>query len=41
MNVEGIPYAHSPWSFWGVVVFCFLVGVAVVGWFAGRHWLRR
>lgn len=41
MNVEGIPYAQSPWAFWGVVVFCVLVGLAVVGWFAGRHWLRR
>jgi zinc transporter len=41
MNVEGIPYAHSPWSFWGVVIFCAAVGIAVLGWFVGRHWLRR
>ncbi|HKT16232.1 MAG TPA: zinc transporter ZntB [Allosphingosinicella sp.] len=41
MNVEGIPYAHSPWSFWGVVIFCALVGLSVLGWFMGRHWLRR
>jgi len=41
MNVEGIPYAHSPWSFWGVVIFCVVVGVTVTGWFMGRHWLRR
>src|SRR3954463_10188742 len=27
MNVDGIPYAHEPWSFWGVVAVCVLVGV--------------
>jgi zinc transporter len=41
MNVEGIPYAHSHWSFWGVVIFCLVVGLAVLAWFARRHWLRR
>jgi zinc transporter len=41
MNVEGIPYAHERWSFWGVVAFCAVVGVAVMAWFARRHWLRR
>ncbi|HEY5722212.1 MAG TPA: zinc transporter ZntB [Allosphingosinicella sp.] len=41
MNVEGIPYAHEPWSFWGVVAFCVLVGIVVLAWFARRHWLRR
>ncbi|WP_332811844.1 zinc transporter ZntB [Sphingomonas sp.] len=41
MNVEGIPYAERPWAFWGVVAFCVLVGLIVLGWFAGRHWLRR
>jgi zinc transporter len=40
MNVEGIPYAHSHWSFWGVVIFCGLVGVAVLTWFARKRWLR-
>ena len=29
MNVDGIPYAHRPWAFWGVVVFCVAVGGAV------------
>ncbi len=37
MNVEGIPYAHSHWAFWGVVIFCVLVGVGVLTWFAARH----
>ena len=41
MNVQGIPYAHSAWSFWGVVIFCVLVGVSVLGWFRWRNWLRR
>jgi zinc transporter len=41
MNVEGIPYAHSHWSFWGVVIFCVLVGIVVLAWFARRRWLRR
>ncbi len=41
MNVEGIPYADRPWSFWGIVAFCLGVGLAVLAWFARRHWLRR
>jgi zinc transporter len=41
MNVEGIPYAHSHWSFWGVVIFCLGVGFAVMLWFWRRNWLRR
>jgi zinc transporter len=41
MNVAGIPYAHEPWAFWGVVGFCFVVGLAVLAWFMWRHWLRR
>ena len=41
MNVEGIPYAHSPWSFWGVVAFCVILALAVVIWFVRRRWLQR
>ncbi len=41
MNVEGIPYAHSPLAFWGVVLFCLAVGILVFGWFYFRQWLRR
>ena len=41
MNVEGIPYAHSHWSFWGVVIFCLAVGLGVMGWFRWRNWLRH
>jgi zinc transporter len=39
MNVEGIPFAHEPWSFWGVVAFCAVIGAGVAGWFAYRQWL--
>ena len=39
MNVEGIPYAQSPWAFWGVVGFCLAIALAVMGWFAKRQWL--
>ena len=41
MNVQGIPYAHSPWSFWGVVAFCVIVGLGVLAWFVRRQWLHR
>jgi zinc transporter len=41
MNVEGIPYAHHPSSFWVVTGFCVLVAAAVFAWFARRRWFRR
>jgi zinc transporter len=41
MNVEGIPYAHTHWAFWGVVVFCTLVGLVVLAWFIRKRWIRR
>lgn len=40
MNVEGIPYAHSPWSFWGVVIFCVVIAVAVAAYFIKARWSR-
>ncbi|UYV17431.1 zinc transporter ZntB [Porphyrobacter sp. ULC335] len=40
MNVEGIPYAGHPWAFWGVVAFCLIIALIVMGWFAWRHWLE-
>lgn len=39
MNVSGIPFAHHPWAFWGVVAFCLVIGAAVIGWFTVRQWL--
>jgi zinc transporter len=41
MNVAGIPYADKPWAFWGVVAFCFVIGLLVLGYFMRIHWLRR
>ncbi len=39
MNVEGIPFAEMDWAFWGVVGFCLLLALLVIGWFAFRQWL--
>lgn len=41
MNVSGIPFAEEGWAFWGVVGFCVLIGLAVLGWFAVRRWLEK
>ena len=41
MNVEGIPYAHSPLSFWGIAAFCVVTGIGVFAWFYWRHWINR
>lgn len=40
MNVDGIPFAHERWAFWGVVGFCGAIAVAVMGWFSFRQWLK-
>jgi len=39
MNVTGIPFAEREWAFWGVVGFCGVIALAVLGWFAVRQWL--
>jgi len=41
MNVEGIPFAHSPEAFWGVVALCVLLAVVVMAWFVRQKWLNR
>jgi zinc transporter len=41
MNVEGIPYANTHYAFWGVVGFCVLIGLVVLGWFIRKRWIRR
>ncbi len=38
MNVDGIPYAHAPWAFDGVVLVCAVVAVGITGYFIQRHW---
>jgi zinc transporter len=41
MNVEGIPYAHEPWAFWGVVGFCAAVAGCMGAWFLVTNWLQK
>jgi len=40
MNVDGIPYAHHPLSFWAVTGFSVVVGAAVAGYFIVARWFR-
>ncbi|WP_176592911.1 zinc transporter ZntB [Sphingobium sp. EM0848] len=40
MNVEGIPFAHAPWAFWGVVGVCVAMAAAIGGWFVATQWLK-
>lgn len=41
MNVAGIPFAHEPWAFWGVVAVCAAMAVAIAAYFLRRHWFDR
>lgn len=41
MNVEGIPYAHSPLAFWTVVGLCVLIAIGVAGYFIREHWVSH
>lgn len=40
MNVAGIPYAHEPWAFDGVVWVCVATAVAISTYFIRRSWFR-
>ena len=40
MNVDGIPYAHHPLSFWAVTGFSLLVGLVVAGYFVAARWFK-
>lgn len=40
MNVSGIPYAHEPWAFWGVVGVCVAIAVGVAWYFIRARWFR-
>ena len=40
MNVNGIPFAHEPWAFAGVVGVCVAISAAITGWFLRQHWFR-
>jgi zinc transporter len=41
MNVAGIPFAHAPWAFGGVVALCVVLAVAISAYFLWRHWFER
>ncbi len=41
MNVQGIPYAGHPDSFWAITGFCVLTGIVIFAYFYWRHWLKR
>lgn len=41
MNVDDIPFAHTSYAFWGIAIFCVVLSVGVVVWFAWRRWLPR
>lgn len=41
MNVDGIPYAHHPLSFWAVTGFSILVGALVTTYFVATRWFRN
>lgn len=40
MNVDGIPYAHHPGSFWAITGFSLAVAAGVGLYFVRRHWFR-
>lgn len=41
MNVAGIPYAHEPWAFWGVLWLCVGIAAVITAYFVRRHWFER
>ena len=41
MNVNGIPFAHEAWAFWGVVAVCVAMAIGIGGWFTATRWLKR
>lgn len=40
MNVEGIPFAHEPWAFDGVLALCVAVAIAITIWFVLARWFK-
>ncbi|WP_448662898.1 zinc transporter ZntB [Sphingomonas sp. CJ20] len=40
MNVDGIPYAHQPWAFWGVVGVSVVLAAVIGAYFIRRHWFE-
>ncbi len=40
MNVDGIPFAHHPGSFWSITGASLAIAAGVGLWFVRRHWFR-
>ncbi|MES2337059.1 MAG: zinc transporter ZntB [Pseudomonadota bacterium] len=40
MNVDGLPYAHEPWSFDVILGICVAIALGITGWFTWKHWTR-
>ncbi|MFW2851110.1 CorA family divalent cation transporter [Sphingomonas sp. TX0543] len=41
MNVDGLPYAHEPWSFDAIMAVCVLISVGAIVYFMRKQWFRR
>ena len=41
MNVQGLPYATSPWAFDAILGGCALIAAGIVIWFVRQHWFRK
>jgi zinc transporter len=41
MNVDGLPYQHSPWAFDVICAVCATITAGVVIYFVQRHWFGR
>jgi zinc transporter len=41
MNVDGIPYAHTPNAFWWVTGICVVMAAGITIFFVRRHWFGR
>ncbi|HXH16974.1 MAG TPA: zinc transporter ZntB [Sphingomonas sp.] len=41
MNVKGLPYAEEPWAFDAIAGACTVLSIAIILYFAGRHWFQR
>lgn len=40
MNVDDLPYAHTPWAFDAILGACIAIAVGITGWFSWRHWTK-
>jgi zinc transporter len=40
MNVDGLPFAHHPWSFDAIALACLAIAVGITAYFVRRRWVR-